>query len=301
MPRLTLAHSPDADDLVMWWPLAGLDGSGPVIATDDFEFELIGADVEELNKELIAGETPYDLCAISAAAYPRVSDRYRITACGSSFGEGYGPKLVCRADNPRGAEPIAALRAGASLAIPGRNTTAFGVLRLATDDRADALNVRVMPFLEIAPAVQSGEIDFGLLIHEAQLTFADLGLTAALDMGAWWEASRAMPLPLGLNVVARNLDDRFGVGTTDRIARMLVASVDHALSHADDSQRYLLAANPERKEWQDRELLDRYLAMYVSPLTRDVGDVGERSLNELYRSLASIGVLDSAPEVDIAR
>lgn len=301
MPRLTLAHSPDADDLVMWWPLAGLQGSAPAIDTQGFEFDLIGADVEELNKLLIAGETPYDLCAISAAAYPHVSDRYRITACGASFGEGYGPKLVCRPDHPSSQAPLEALRNGATLAIPGVNTTAFNVLKLAVGDRHGSIQSQEMPFLEIAPAVLDGRIDFGLLIHEAQLTFAEIGLSAALDLGAWWEQTHDLPLPLGLNVVARNLDERFGTGTTDRVARMLVESVDYALAHPDESQQYLLRTNPNRTEWQDRDLLEKYLSMYVSVLTRDAGARGEQSLRVLYTSLEGLGVLSSAPSIDIAR
>lgn len=298
MPTLTLAHSPDADDLAMWWPLVGQHGSGPRVDTGPFAFELIGADVEQLNTELADGQRPYDLCAISAAAYTRVSDRYRITACGSSFGEGYGPKLVTQPQAPIASDPVAALRAGASLAVPGRRTTAFAVLRIAA---GQDLVAEPLPFLEIAPAVAAGEYDLGLLIHEAQLTFEDQGLQAALDLGAWWQEHKRTPLPLGLNVITRDLDERFGQGSTSAVCRALDDSIDFALANPDDTQQALLAINPDRTEWQDRALLDRYLSMYVSPLTRDMGRPGLEALESLYTSMHDAGLIDATPPLDIAR
>lgn len=272
-----------------------LGGGGPRVETRGFGFELIGADVEQLNRGLISGDLGYDLCAISAAAYPRVADRYRITACGGSFGEGYGPKLVCRepVDTP---EALRRLAGGASLAVPGTNTTAFSVLRAACA-RWD-LSPQVVPFLDIPAGVASGAYEFGLLIHEAQLTFHEHDLSLALDLGAWWASAFGGPLPLGLNVVRRDLDDRFGGGSVVAISAALEDSIDYATSHADDSQRYLLQVNPARTEWRDRALLDRYLSMYVSDLTRDMGEAGRRGLETLYRVMAEGGAIDEAPVVD---
>ncbi|MEO0513132.1 MAG: MqnA/MqnD/SBP family protein [Planctomycetota bacterium] len=302
---LTLAHSPDADDLVMWWPLAGLPaelgGSGPAVDTQGLSYRLLGADVEELNKGLLSGDLAYDLCAISAAAYPRIADTYRITRCGGSFGEGYGPKLVALESpqpttRPPAQDPLNHLKSGATLAIPGANTTAFAVLRSAVDHAE--LRATVLPFLEIAPAVAAGRFDYGLLIHEAQLTFTELGLRKALDLGEWWQSEHDLPLPLGLNVVRRDLDERFRPGTLDRVAAALEASIDAALADADAAQRYLLHTNPDRKEWRDRALLDRYLSMYVSGLTRDMGDAGTRGLVTLYETMHAGGLIDAVPTVD---
>ena len=310
---LRLAHSPDADDLVMWWPLVGLDGEGPRVDTGGFSFELIGRDVEELNK-LVAGNRDdagdtYDITAISCAAYPAISDRYAITDCGGSFGEGYGPKLVVREDDPRFAHinsvesldgAVAGfIRDGATVAIPGETTTAFLTLRLI----AGEVRSREMPFMEIIGAIGSGEVDAGMLIHEAQLTFADQGLRAVLDVGAWWGANGRGPLPLGLNVVRRDLDSRFGSGTVAAVSGVLSASVEHAMSHIEDCRSYLLAhaerTGVDRPEWRDTALLSRYLSMYVSGLTRSMGKAGREAIERLLSEGHTRGYVADPGPIDI--
>jgi 1,4-dihydroxy-6-naphthoate synthase len=294
MPMLTLAHSPDADDLVMWWPLVGLDGREPAIDTGPFSFACVARDVQDLNRRAIeTGE--FDITAISAATYPLVAERYRITASGGSFGEGYGPKLVARA----GADPLTP-RTDATLrvAVPGLNTTAYLVLSIMLG--RGAIRPVEMPFSEVARAVMDGQCDAGLLIHEAQLTCDSLGLVAVADLGVWWHEHTRLPLPLGLNVLRRDLDERFGLGATKTITRVLAASIRHAANHPSESRAFLLRHADDRPEWRDAALLDRYLRMYVSDLTMDMGDRGREALERLYREANRAGLFAHIPDIDPA-
>ncbi len=292
---IRLAHSPDSDDLVMWWPLVGLDGSKPAIDVLPFRFELVARDVEELNKLAVGARSDeaelYDATAISCAAYPAVADRYAITRCGGSFGEGYGPRIVAR--NASGVRTIEDLR-GQRVAVPGVNTSAFltlsllmlgeyGESELGSESRSTqtAFEPVEMLFSEIPGAVARGEVDAGLLIHEAQLTFADLGLVEVGNLGVLWAAQTDLPLPLGLNVVRRDLDDRFGGGTVTRLGEVLFASVQFAVAHPAECRAHLQANKGDRTEWDDPELVDRYLAMYASALTIDMGERGLAAIRHL--------------------
>lgn len=292
MPTLTLAHSPDADDLVMWWPLVGLDGHGPAIDTGPFSFKCVARDVQDLNRCAIeTGE--FDITAISAATYPLVADRYRITAAGGSFGEGYGPRLVaCAGSDSLRPRLDAALR----VAVPGLNTTAFLVLSIMLGP--GAMRAVEMPFSEVARAVADDRCDAGLLIHEAQLMHESLGLTAVADLGVWWRDHTGLPLPLGLNVIRRDLDERIGIGTTRSVARLLADSIRHAVAHPGESREFLLRHANDRPEWRDAALLDRYLRMYVSDLTFHMGERGRQALERLYREAHHAGLCPVVPEVD---
>ena len=278
---ISLAHSPDSDDLVMWWPLTGVrnsDGSAiegdlgrAQVETGRFRFELVARDVEELNQLVVGAEDVYDITAISCAAYPVIKDRYAVTACGGSFGEGYGPRVVTRADS-RFEKLSDLVESGARIAVPGVNTSAFMALNMA----GGKFEYEAMLFSEIPGAVARGEFDAGLLIHEAQLTFGEMGLKKIGDMGEWWreEMGDEMALPLGLNVVARSLDERFGRGTVKEIAGILKKSVECSIAMGVASRLHLQLNKGDRTEWDDPELVDEYLAMYVSGLTVDMGERG---------------------------
>ena len=295
MPELTLAHSPDADDMVMWWPLLG---ESPAIDTGGFVFRSNPEDVERLNRLAITDAAPYDITAISAHAYPHCRSRYAVTACGGSFGEGYGPKLVMRGDSPlagASVEHLAGRAMGLTVAVPGVHTTAFLTLSLAIG----RFGHRELPFQEIIGAVSRGEVDAGLVIHEAQLTFGDAGLVAALDLGAWWHKTRGLPLPLGLNVVRRDLDERFGEGTMGRVSGVLSASVRHAVEHPHESREFLRARADDRPEWNDDALLERYLSMYVSGLTLDMGEPGREALRALLAEAHEKGLCPDPGPIDV--
>lgn len=327
--ELTLAHSPDSDDLVMWWPLTGMRGADgefvagelgrPAVDTGAFSFRCVGEDVEALNKRAIAAASgsgdAYDITAISCHAYPHIKDVYRITASGGSFGEGYGPKVVVREDSGiRSVDELGASRP--IVAVPGVNTTAFLTLSLmmrescgpAGDTTAPTASCGTrmgtgfehveMPFEEVVGAVVSGRADAGLLIHEAQLTFESAGLRAVGDVGAWWGEQMGMPLPLGLNVVRRDLDVRFGAGSWEEVSQILSASIQHAVEHKEDSRRFLLMHSEGREEWKDDELVERYLKMYVSGLTLDMGDVGRQAIRELLTRGAAAGLCPEPGEID---
>ncbi len=296
--ELTLAHSPDGDDMVMFWPLTGMRGpdgraiDGPLgqprIDTGGIVFRTHADDVQRLNRRAIeVGDL--DITAVSAHAYPYVQERYAITACAASFGEGYGPKVVVRHDSPL--TTLEDLAHGATLVVPGLHTTAYLTLCICVGRR---LVAEEMLFSEIPGSVAAGDFDVGVLIHEAQLSFASMGLRPIADLGEVWQARTRLPLPLGLNVIRRDLDDRFGAGTQARVGALLGASVAYAMDHREESRAFLRMHAKGRSEWLDDALVDRYLDMYVSGMTRDMGDRGRAALACLFEEGAELGLV---PEV----
>lgn len=304
---LTLAHSPDPDDVFMWWPITGkIDpvrkdelGFGvvvepPRLETGRFAFRALAEDIAVLNRRALrAGDL--DITALSMFTWAHVRDRYQLTACGSSMGEGYGPKVVCR----RGE----AARAATRIAVPGVKTTAFLLWRLWEETRAGsgasgAEPVIVeLPFDRIMDAVASGDADRGLLIHQSQLTYADLGLEQLADLGQWWGEQTGLPLPLGGNAVRRDIDHRFGEGSICEIASVLDRSIRCALEHREESVRYCMQFATEI----NRDQAERYIDMYVSPLTIDMGERGERALRRLFHEANRLALCPRVEAIDIAR
>ncbi len=156
-----------------------------------------------------------------------------------------------------------------------------------------------MRFDLVAEAVLSGKADAGLLIHEAQLTFEEQGLRKVADLGEWWNRRHGLALPLGLNVVKRDLDERFGAGSVERVARILGASVRHAVANREESRRFLLEHPHCKPEWEDAALLDRYLRMYVSPLSVDMGQSGRTALATLFGEGAAAGLCPAVGALDV--
>jgi len=304
--ELNLAHSPDSDDLVMWWPLVGVrhpDGTpieGPLgkpqVDTGRFNFNLVARDVEELNKLVIGNEqanTQYDITAISCATYPAIADRFAMTKSGGSFGENYGPRIVVAQDSPY--HTLEDLKANdCTVAIPGINTSAFMGLSMAIGQ----FKHQELLFSDIPAAVASNKHDAGLLIHEAQLTYAQLGLREIGDLGQWWHRETNKPLPLGLNVIRRDLDQRFGDGTCDKLADILNASVRCCVEMGEASRMHLQLNKGDRTEWDDPELVDRYLAMYVSGLTLDMGDTGRDAIETFLGRAADEGLCQRVENID---
>jgi 1,4-dihydroxy-6-naphthoate synthase len=262
---LSVGHSPDPDDAFMFWAVA----SGRVDA-EGLELVGVAADIQTLNERALAGEL--EVTAMSAAAYPYVAERYALLPHGASLGVGYGPIVVVRP----GTRTLADLE-GARIATPGTMTTAFLVGRLALPP-FEAVHTA---FDEIPDAVLSGDVDAGILIHEGQLTYADLGLEKLLDLGAWWEEETGMPLPLGAVAIRRDLDPAVAATASRVLARATELGLEHrgeALDYARGFGRGIAS-----------DLNDRFVAMYVNDYTRDYGEQGRAAVAELLRRGAEAG------------
>ncbi|MCC6230931.1 MAG: ABC transporter substrate-binding protein [Phycisphaerales bacterium] len=325
--ELSLAHSPDPDDAFMWWPITGkinpdaspLDGpqGRPAINTGRWCFRAVPADIEILNRRAASpAERPqYDITALSVRCWADVRDRYAITTCGASFGDGFGPKVVAKPPSTSGPaiRCEGCLRpASINIAIPGRRTTAFLMLSMILGrESASASPDRFveMPFDQIIGAVARGEhqgrpIHAGLVIHEGQLTFGDAGLRLVIDVGEWWKEETGLLLPLGVNAVRRDLDARFGPGSLREVCDLLRASVAYSMDRREESTRYTLPfamANVARGggEAPTMERLDRYCRMYVSEETRDMGERGRQAIERLLSEGAKAGACPDVGRVDL--
>ncbi|MFA6044839.1 MAG: MqnA/MqnD/SBP family protein [Phycisphaerales bacterium] len=311
---LSLAHSGDPDDAFMWWPItgkvmpdgtpwAGADGQSR-LDTGPLRYRGVPGDIAVFNRRALA-DAPYDLTALSVRAYADVQERYIITRMGASFGEGYGPRVVAPASDRRNAEAL--LRdPGAIIAIPGFETSAFLTLGLWLGEERLRGRARFveLPFDEIIPYVVSGRAAAGLVIHEGQITFGEAKLRSLLDLGEWWQATRHLPLPLGVNAVKRDLDQRVGSGTLARVAQDLGASLAYALAHRDESVAYCLpfAAHNAAKQQMampSDATVRQYLDMYVTGLTQDLGDSGLMAIQRLLEEGAAAGLCPPPKTVDV--
>lgn len=267
-----VAHSPDADDAFMFWAMA--EGK---IDTGGRRYVHELGDIESLNRRALAGEL--EVTAVSLHAYAYLADRYALLAHGASIGDRYGPRIVARDAAP--GDPRGAL-AGRLVAVPGELTTAFLALRLYQP----AARHVVVPFDQIEEFVAAGRADAGLLIHEGQLTFGDRGLHLWADMGEWWYRKTQLPLPLGGNVVRRDLGDEL----SRAIARDLKASIEYGLAHRAEA----LAHAQGFSRGLDTARTDRFVGMYVNAYTIDYGATGRRAVAELL-SQAHAAKLIPAP------
>jgi 1,4-dihydroxy-6-naphthoate synthase len=270
---IRLGHSPDPDDAFMFWALA--EG---VIDTRGFEFEHVLRDIQTLNEWALEGRL--EVTALSLHAYPFVQDLYVLLPHGASMGSGYGPIVVGR--EPLKREALRELE----IAVPGRMTTAFLVLRMAIGD----FRFRVVPFDEIIDEVVSGRADAGLLIHEGQLTYQGEGLRKVIDLGEWWLLETGLPLPLGVNVARRDLGD----AALRELSAVLAESIRAGLEHREEAVAYAMQFG----RGLDDDLADRFIGMYVNELTQDYGDEGRQAVRELLSRAESIGVYDQPVRVE---
>jgi 1,4-dihydroxy-6-naphthoate synthase len=275
---IRVAHSPDSDDAFMFYALA--EGR---IDTGDLRYVHELSDIESLNQRARRGEL--DVTAVSIHAYAYLWREYALLASGSSMGDGYGPRLV--ATRPRPADPRSALR-GCRVAVPGRLTTAYLALKLYQPEFEEV----VVPFDRIEEAVHGGEVDLGLLIHEGQLTYGDSGLQLWADLGAWWLEDTGLPLPLGGNVVRRDL----GPEITTRIARDLRASIVYALEHRAPA----LAHAKQFNRGIGDERTDTFVAMYVNQWTVDYGPRGRQAVQALLDRGYEAGLIPERVSVEFA-
>ena len=287
-PTLTLGHSPDPDDAFMWWPLLEIDGRPPCVGSGRFRFEAVAEDIETLNRRAEAGDL--DITAISCAQYARVGGRYAITSCGASMGDGYGPKIVAR--RPMAVETLA--DPSMTLAVPGERTSAMAAARLRLAPRA--FRHEVVPFDEIIDRVADGAFDAGLVIHEGQLTFEDAGLVLVEDLGAWWTRRTGLPLPLGLNVVRRDLDEIHGPGALAEIARLQRDSVLYALEHRDEALRHARV----HARGLDDATAGVFVDLYVNTWTLDFGPRGREGVAVFLRAAAAAGALPAVERIVFA-
>jgi 1,4-dihydroxy-6-naphthoate synthase len=206
------------------------------------------------------------------------------------MGEGYGPKLVAREQIP--ASRI--IEDGLLVARPGRLTTASLTLRLMLGAEPNTLD---LPFDEVIEAVAAGRADAGLVIHEGQLTYPEAGLALVQDLGDWWKRETGLPLPLGANVIRRDLEERHGPGTLAEITGVLKRSIEHGLDRLDEG----IAAAHEFGRGVTLEQTREFVAMYVNPRTLDLGEAGEQAIGELLSRAAAAGVLPDAGEIDVVR
>jgi 1,4-dihydroxy-6-naphthoate synthase len=271
--EIKLAHSPDSDDAFMFYALATHK-----VATPGYKYTHILSDIQALNEAALT-ET-YDVTAVSFAAYPSLRDKYVLLDCGASFGEGYGPIVV--ASKSIKSNELAGKRIG----VPGLKTSAYLALKLYEPNFEPV----VMPFDKIIDAVQNELVDAGLLIHEGQLFFSQMGLHRVIDLGIWWQEQTDLPLPLGGNAVRRAL----GPHTGRQIAQTIRDSVSYGLEHREEALNYAMqfARN------MDTELADKFVGMYVNKWTLGYGERGKKAVKELIERGTKAGLLPGPPSVE---
>ena len=258
--RITVAHSPDADDAFMFYALArGKIDTGGLTFTHTLQ------DIQKCNEDAL--HRRFDVTAISFAAYPEVAKHYLLMTSGASMGEKeYGPVLVAK----QAIAPEAVV--DKTIAIPGKNTTAALLLKMAFPE---AKNLKVYPFNQIMGAVLEDKADVGLLIHEGQLTHEQAGLVAIFNFGRWWWEKENLPLPLGGNVIAKDLDP----AVRSQVNRLLKQSIQYALDHRAEALDYAL----QFARGLDPEVANRFVGMYVNERTLDYGPEGKRAIERLLK------------------
>lgn len=270
---IRVCHSPDSDDAFMFYALA----TG-IIDTEGIQYVHELQDIESLNQRALRGEL--EVTAVSIHAYAYLSDRYALLPHGASMGDRYGPRLVAK--RPYARNEIA----GARIAIPGKLTSAYLALRLFEKNFEPV----VRPFDTIEDAVANGDVDLGLLIHEGQLTYRDRGLHLIADLGEWWFEETQLPLPLGGNVVRKDL----GAPLIAKISRHLRASIAHSLQNReralDHAMRYARGL--------DRAKADMFVGMYVNDWTLDYGPQGRKAVALLLERGVDAGIIPHPVKVE---
>ncbi|HVU53251.1 MAG TPA: MqnA/MqnD/SBP family protein [Polyangia bacterium] len=270
---ISLAYSVDADDAFMFHALR--HGR---IDTEGLAFTHRRDHTAALNA--LAAEGGADVVAVSLGAYPSLARAYQLLPHGASVGRGFGPVVVAR-------RPLApAALAGARVGIPGRSTTAWLVLRLI-QPAAVGVEIPIFPFARIFEALETGEVDAALLIHEGRLIYPERGLHKVVDLGEWWQAEAGLPLPLGVNVVRRAL----GPATVTRVSRVLSASIAWALAHRPEMIAALSAEDRGEKALSNPALIDHYLNLYANQDTAAIADDARRAVDVLFARARAAGLV----------
>jgi 1,4-dihydroxy-6-naphthoate synthase len=277
----TLGHSPDPDDAFMFYAMAEnkIDLRG-------FRFEHRLEDIQTLNERALRGEL--HISAISIHAYAYVADKYALLPCGGSMGDGYGP-IVIRTSNETSAFGELAAReflAGRKIAVPGKMTSAFLALQLF----AGEFDCVVVPFDQIFDAVKNGRADAGLIIHEGQLTYTRSGFQKIVDLGEWWKRETGLPLPLGGNVLRKDIPHQI----QRDLLEIIRESIEFGLAHRDDAVRHSL---PYARD-MNADLASKFIGMYVNEFTRDYGETGRTAIRKFLGDARDKGYIDAPIEVE---
>jgi 1,4-dihydroxy-6-naphthoate synthase len=268
-----IAHSPDSDDAFMFYALAA-----GVLQTGEYRFTHILDDIESLNRKALDGE--YEVTAVSIHAYAYLSEKYALLSCGASMGDRYGPLIVAR--DAWGPNELKCRK----IAVPGTMTSAYLAAKLFEPE----LEHVVVPFDKIIDAIRQGDVDGGVLIHEGQLTYGREGLKKVVDLGEWWFSDTGLPLPLGGNVIRRDL----GHEHMKRIASIIRQSIQYGLNHRRPALEHALGY----ARGLDSRDADRFVSMYVNDRTLDYGDDGRMAVQLLLDRAFSAGLIARRVSVD---
>jgi 1,4-dihydroxy-6-naphthoate synthase len=274
-----LGHSPDPDDAFMFYAMAEHK-----IDTRGHRFQHILQDIETLNQRALRGEL--HISAVSIHAYAYLADKYSLLSCGASMGDGYGPILVTLDEPPGELVQLREWLRSKTIAIPGLKTSAYLALRLF-DPEVRTITVQ---FDEIFEAVKAGKADIGLIIHEGQITYADQGFKLALDLGSWWKSITGLPLPLGGNVIRKDIPRDI----QKEVCEILKESIDYGLQHRKAGVEHSMPL----ARGLDQEGADRFIGMYVNGFTIDYGPTGRNAIREFLGRAGRQGLIPEKVDLE---
>ncbi|MBS1851953.1 MAG: ABC transporter substrate-binding protein [Acidobacteria bacterium] len=273
--EITIAHSPDSDDAFMFYGLATNK-----VRVPGLRFTHTLTDIETLNRKAMEGDGLYDVTAVSFHAYPYIQDKYALLPSGGSVGDGYGPMIVATR-----AFSQSEIR-NKKIAVPGKLTTAYLALNLFSP----GIETEVVPFDQIIPQIKQGNFEAGLIIHEGQLTYDKSGLYRIVDLGKWWGKVTGLPLPLGGNVIRRDLGRELMLSVSNAIKE----SIQYALDHREEALAYAMQFARDL----DTQLADRFVGMYVNERTLDYGPDGREAVKRLLDMGHKAGIIPHEARVD---
>lgn len=276
--KITIAHSPDADDAFMFYAL-----SNDLIKSDNYEFKHILKDIQTLNAE--SNQMKYDVQAISFFTYPDIEKTHQLLSCGGSLGNGYGPMVISK--EKFNGDEISTLK-GQTIAVPGEKTTAFLLLKLLVKDFKHV----VVPFDQILESVENGTYKFGLIIHEGQLSYLKHELNKIVDLGEWWLGKTNLPVPLGGNVIKRDIPEN----EKKEINSLIKKSISYGLENKDKVVENVLSYARELEDSKD--LVNKFVSMYVNEFTVDYGIKGKLGIQKLYELALKDGLIKKIPDLD---
>ena len=287
----TLGHSPDPDDAFMFYAMAEnkIDLRG-------YRFEHWLEDIQTLNERALRGEL--HISAISIHAYAYVADKYALLPCGASMGDGYGPVVIRKRPTPNVQRPMSnetsefdesttrQFLAGRRIAVPGTMTSAFLALQLFLGE----FDYVVVPFDQIFETVRDGRADVGLIIHEGQLTYERSGFKKVIDLGEWWKRETGLPLPLGGNVLRKDISQEVQYDLLEIIRE----SIEFGLAHRDEAVRHSLPYARDMNE----DLASKFIGMYVNEFTRDYGEIGRTAIRKFLGDAREKSYINAPIEVE---